>query len=158
MSDYLVCLSKDDLTFPVKFFKSVKQTQDSEIIEMIDDMASLALDCVYACDDLDMYEKAKDILDSILKDYNGKSSICSLLEQCEGELDCIRLLNKYGVKTTLKFIQQNKNDLDIAKSLLVQMAKSLNKRYIENVILNDFCNNIFIEIIIYLLFQFIASR
>ncbi|KAL6266607.1 hypothetical protein P5V15_003452 [Pogonomyrmex californicus] len=127
LSDYLVCLSKDDLTFPVKFFKSVKQTQDSEIIEMIDAMASLALDCVYACDDLDMYEKAKNILDSILKDYNGKSSICSLLEQCEGELDCIRLLNKYGVKTTLKFIQQNKNDLDIAKSLLVQMAKSLNK-------------------------------
>ncbi|XP_071653845.1 NBAS subunit of NRZ tethering complex isoform X3 [Temnothorax longispinosus] len=128
LSDYLICLSKDDLTFPVKFFKYLKQTQDIEIIEMIDDVASLALDCVYACDDPDMYEKAKDILDSISKD-DGKrtNAICILLEEFEGELDCIRLLSKYGVKTTLKFIRKNRSDPDVAKSLLTQMARSLNK-------------------------------
>lgn len=36
---------------------------------MINDVASLALDYTYACNDLDIYEKAKDILllDSISK-------------------------------------------------------------------------------------------
>ncbi|XP_011879378.1 PREDICTED: neuroblastoma-amplified sequence-like isoform X2 [Vollenhovia emeryi] len=126
LSDYLICLSKDDLTFPVKFFEYLKQSQDTEIIEMIDDVATLALDCIYACDDLDMYEKAKDILDSISSD-DGTSTICSLLEESEGELDCVRLLSKYGVKTTLKFLRENRNDPDVAKSLLTQTARSLSK-------------------------------
>ncbi|XP_039307563.1 neuroblastoma-amplified sequence isoform X2 [Solenopsis invicta] len=132
LSDYLISLSKDDLTFPVKFFDYLKQTQDMEIIELIDDVATLALDCIYACDDLDMYEKAKDILDSISEDYDGKrtNAICNLLEESEGELDCVKLLSKYGVKTTLNFIRKNRNDPDIAKSLLTQMARSLNKSLI----------------------------
>lgn len=117
------------MTFPVKFFEYLKRTQDTEIIEMIDNVASLALDCIYACDDLDMYEKAKDILDSISKD-DGKitNEICNLLEEYEAKLDCIRLLSKYGVKTTIKFIRENKNNPDIARSILTQTARSLNKR------------------------------
>lgn len=99
---------------------------------MIDDVANLALDCINACDDLDMYEKAKDILDSISKDDGkGTNAISNLLEEFEGELDCIRLLSKYGVKTTLKFIRKNKNDPDVARSLLSQMARSLNKRLLK---------------------------
>ena len=123
------------MTFPVKFFECLKQTQDIEIIELIDDVVTLALDCIYACDDLDMYEKAKDILDSISKNHDEKRSnatqedVCDMsLEECERELDCVRILNKYGVKTTLKFIQKNRNDPDVARSLLIQMATSLNKR------------------------------
>lgn len=120
------------MTFPVKFFECLKQTQDIEIIELIDDV-TLALDCIYACDNLDMYEKAKDILDSISKDHDEKRSNATRedvmsLEECKRELDCVRILSKYGVKTTLKFIRKNRNDPDIARSLLIQMARSLNKR------------------------------
>lgn len=97
---------------------------------MIDDLASLALDCIYACDDPDMYEKARDILDSIPEDAKRTSAVCNLLEELERELDCTRLLSKYGVKTTLKFVQKNKNDSDVARSLLTEMARSLNKKYI----------------------------
>ncbi|EFN62928.1 Neuroblastoma-amplified gene protein [Camponotus floridanus] len=129
LSDYLICLSKDDLTLPVKFFEYLKQTQDTEIIEMIDDVTTLALDCIYSCDDLDMYEKAKNILDSISKDHNATRTKAThnLLEELEEELDCIRCLSKYGVKTTLKFIQENKNNPDIARSLLNEMAKNFSK-------------------------------
>lgn len=98
---------------------------------MIDDITTLALDCVHGCDDLDMYEKAKNILDSISKDYYGKriSAMCNLLEEFEEELDCIRCLNKYSVKITLRFIRENKNNPDIARSLLNQMARSFSERY-----------------------------
>ncbi|XP_072751649.1 NBAS subunit of NRZ tethering complex [Anoplolepis gracilipes] len=129
LSDYLICLSKDDLILPVKFFEYLKHTQDTEIIEMIDDVTTSALDCIYSCDDLDMYEKAKNIFDSISKNHFGKktNTLCNLLEEFEEELDCIKCLNKYGVKTTLKFIQKNKNNPDTARSILNQMARSFSK-------------------------------
>jgi len=132
-------LSKDDLTYPVKFFDYLAQTQDAEIIEMINDIAALALDCIYACDDLDMYEKANNILDSISKNQDGKgtNATLSLLEELKGELDCVKLLSKYDVRTTLKFVRKNKDNSDTARSLLIQMARSLNKRYfITRIILN----------------------
>jgi len=108
----------------------LKQVHDVEIIKMIDDIATLALNCIYACDDLNMYEKARNILDSILKDHDGKraNAINDLLDELEGELDCIRLLSKYGVKTTLKFIRNNKINPDVARSLLTQMSRNLSKR------------------------------
>jgi len=125
-------LSKDDLTFPVKFFEHLRQVQDVEIIKMIDDIATLALNCIYACDNLDMYEKARNILDSILKDHDGKrpNAINDLLDEMEGELDCMRLLSKYGVRTTLKFIRSNKTNSDVARLLLTQMSRNLSKRYV----------------------------
>lgn len=108
--------------------------QDVEIINVIDDVAILALNCLYACDDLDMYEKARNILDSILKDHDGRANATSdLLDELEGELNCMRLLSKYGVKTTLKFIRNNKTNSDVARSLLTQMSRSLNKRYIRHI-------------------------
>lgn len=116
----------------MKLFEYLAQTQDAEIIEMTDDIAALALDCIYACDDVDMYEQASSILGSITRNRDEKrtSATCSLLEELEGELDCMRLLSKYDVRTTLKFVRKNKNDADVARSLLIQMARSLNKRFI----------------------------
>lgn len=117
------------MTLPVKFFEYLKQTQDIEIMEMIDDVTTLAVDCIYNCDDLDMYEKAKNILDSISKDCKRAKAMYNLLEELEEELNCLRCLSKYGVKTTLKFIQENKNNPDIARSLLNEMARNFSKRY-----------------------------
>lgn len=114
---------------------------------MIDDVTTLALDCVYGCDDLDMYEKAKNILDSISKDHSGKRAniMWNLLEEFEEELDCIRCLSKYGVKTTLKFIQKNKNNPDIARSLLNQMTRSFSKRYAKYIKINKTKISLFLE-------------
>lgn len=131
LSDYLICLSKDDLTLPVKLFTYLRQAHEVEVTKMIDDAVTLALDCVYACENTDdIYEKAKDILDSIPKDHDERrtNAICNLLEEFERELNCIEILSKYGIKTTLKFICKNKSNPEIAKSLLTQMARSLNKK------------------------------
>lgn len=136
LSDYLICLSIDDLTLPVKFFKYLKQTQDAEIMQLIDDIAILALDCICACDDPDMYEKAMDILDSLPQHHDkSKAIMTGSFEQelipLKQELYCTKVLSKYDVKTTLKFIRKHRNDPVVVKSLLVQMAKSLNNQYVE---------------------------
>lgn len=108
-------------------------------MQMIDDVAILALDCVCACDDSDMYEKAMDILDSLPKNYDGHNrrtggsleDIEEELHKLRDELYCTKVLSRYDVKTTLKFIRQHKNDSVIAESLFVQMARSLNNQYVE---------------------------
>ncbi|XP_012141773.2 NBAS subunit of NRZ tethering complex isoform X2 [Megachile rotundata] len=128
-SDYLICISKDDLKLPVKLFEYLKLTRDDEILQMIEDLVTLALDCIYACNDSNMYEKATYIVDSIAKDREGKrnSAIYTLLEELDRELVCTKILNQYGVKTTLSTLRKNKSNPEAAKELLVEMARSLNK-------------------------------
>ncbi|XP_071861564.1 NBAS subunit of NRZ tethering complex isoform X2 [Bombus fervidus] len=129
-SDYLVSTSKEDLKLPVKLFEYLKQSQDDEILQMIENIAILALDCIYACNDPNMYEKATRIVDSIAKDREMRriDAINTLLEELDKELECAKILNKYGVKTTLHVLRKNKSNPDAAKQLLIQMARSLNKR------------------------------
>ncbi|XP_019696196.1 neuroblastoma-amplified sequence-like isoform X1 [Harpegnathos saltator] len=138
LSDYLICLSKDDLMLPVKFFKYLKLTQEAEIIQMIDDVTILALDCICACDDPNMYEKAREILDS-LPNHDGHRTnatgslvkdVIDELFKLGNELYCTKVLSKYDVKTTLKFIRKHKSDPVVAESLLIQMARSLNNQFI----------------------------
>ncbi|XP_034172180.2 NBAS subunit of NRZ tethering complex isoform X2 [Osmia lignaria lignaria] len=128
-SDYLVCISKEDLKLPVKLFEYLKMSRDEEILQMIEDIATLALDCIYACNDPNMYEKATCIVDSISKDRDSKrtSAICTLQEELDRELVCTKILNQYGVKTTLNALRKNKSNPEAAKQLLVEMARSLNK-------------------------------
>lgn len=129
-SEYLVSISKEDLKLPVKLFEYLKQSQDDEILQMIENIAILALDCIYACNDPNMYEKATRIVDSIAKDREMRriDAINTLLEELDKELECTKILNKYGVKTTLHVLRKNKSNPDAAKQLLIQMARSLNKR------------------------------
>lgn len=129
-TDYLVSTSKEDLIFPVKLFEYLKQSHDNDILYMIENTATLALDCIYACNDLDIYEKATCIIDSIPKDRDGRktSAICTLLEELDKEHKCTKILNKYGVKTALNALRKNKSNPEAAKLMLIQMARSLNKR------------------------------
>ncbi|XP_076178527.1 NBAS subunit of NRZ tethering complex isoform X2 [Ptiloglossa arizonensis] len=128
-NDYLICISKEDLKLLVKLFEYIKQSQDSEILQMIEDIVMLAIDCIYACNNPNMYEKATCIVDSIAKDRgrNRTSGICTLLEELDRELECTKILNKYGVETTLNALRKNKIDPEAAKQLLIQMARGLNK-------------------------------
>ncbi|XP_032685175.1 neuroblastoma-amplified sequence-like isoform X2 [Odontomachus brunneus] len=139
LSDYLICLSKEDLVLPVKLFRHLKQTQEAEIMQMIDDIAVLALNCICACDDSDMYEKAMEILDSLPKNYDGHNrknatdsslrDIGEELRKLRDELYCTRVLSKYDVKTTLKFIREHKSNPVVVESLFTQIARSLNNQF-----------------------------
>ncbi|KZC12834.1 PREDICTED: neuroblastoma-amplified sequence-like [Dufourea novaeangliae] len=128
-NDYLICISQEDLKLPVKLFEYLKVSQDNEILQMIEDISTLALDCTYACNDPNMYEKAMCIVESVAKDRDGKrsSGIISLLEELDRELECTKILNKYDVKTTLNALRKNKSDPEVVKQLLVQMARTLHK-------------------------------
>lgn len=123
----MVCISKDDLRLPVKFFEYLKQFGETDVMLIMKDVVTIALDCIYACNDLNMYQKAKYILDTISKDQYRKGKYDSSFEELDKELEGMKILNKYGVKTTINYLHNNKNNADAVKLLLTQMARSLNK-------------------------------
>ncbi|KAF7386326.1 hypothetical protein HZH68_013458 [Vespula germanica] len=127
LHNYLVCISKDDLRLPVKFFEYLKQFGETDIMLVMKDVVTIALDCIYACNDLNMYQKAKYILDTISKDQYRKGKYDSSFEELDKELEGMKILNKYGVKTTINYLHNNKNNPEDVKLLLNQMARSLNK-------------------------------
>lgn len=129
LSDYLVTLSENDLTLPAKFFESLKQLQDTEVLDMIEDVVELALDCMYSCVNANMYDRAKDIFDSIPKPLSSRESHgpSTAIEDLERELECLKILNKYNVRTTLCFIRDNKSQPSEVTFILGEMANCLNR-------------------------------
>ncbi|KAK0092818.1 hypothetical protein PV326_000527 [Microctonus aethiopoides] len=127
LKDYLITLSENDLTLPLKFFNHLQQ--DIDILNMVDDIMELALNCIYACTNPDMYQMAKNIFETLPKLQSSRDAfgVLNPLEELERELECLKILNKHNVNTTLSFIHKNKMNKDKVKLLLHDMANSLNE-------------------------------
>lgn len=123
--DYLVYLSKEDLVLPVKFFESLKISFDPEILDTIENVCALALDCIYACTDLAMYPKAKAIFDATVVHSSGREDNSKKYKELEKELKCLQTLNKYDIEIPLNQVRQSKQNALEAKALLVQMSENL---------------------------------
>ena len=120
--EYLVFLSKDNLTFPVRFFESLKSSYDLEILDTIESITSLAIDCVYSCTDPEMYLKAKAIFDGTVAYSTGREDSTTRYKELEKELKCLQTLNLYQVKIPLFKIKESKQNFVDAKMLLIQMS------------------------------------
>lgn len=128
--EYLVFLSKNDLALPVKFFESLKTSFDAEILDTVESITALAVDCIYACTDTEMYAKAKAIYESTVVHASAREDSSAKYRELERELKCLQKLNKYGVKIPLCQVQQSKQDTSDAKALLVQMTENLTSLYV----------------------------
>lgn len=124
----MIHISKGDLSWPVTFFQYLKTTHDSEIMEIINDIVTLAIECIYACTNNDMYENAKKIHEAIAKQESEESVNYELQEELERELICVKILNSYGVSVPFSFINENKENLEAIKSLLIKMSEGLKNR------------------------------
>ncbi|XP_043477356.1 neuroblastoma-amplified sequence-like [Leptopilina heterotoma] len=125
---YMIHISKSDLSWPVKFFQYLKTTHDSDILEIINDNVTLAIECIYACTNNDMYEDAKRIHETIAKQESPESVNFELQEELERELICVKILNTYGVSVPFSFINENKENLEAIRSLLIKMSEGLKNR------------------------------
>ncbi|KAF7993079.1 hypothetical protein HCN44_005860 [Aphidius gifuensis] len=129
LPNYLIMLSQCNLNLPALFFKQL--TNDIELIDYIDDIMAVGLNCIYSCTNHDCYDKAKEIFESIPKPLGSKDigGTMSPMEELEKELDCLKILNKYHVKSTLKFINENKNEAEQIKLILNDMANYLKEQF-----------------------------
>ncbi|KAJ8683328.1 hypothetical protein QAD02_019120 [Eretmocerus hayati] len=124
LHDYLVFLSKSDLALPVKFFETLKSC-DPEILDTIEDIIELAVDCIYASSDLEMYGKAKSIIDAITTYSGGREVDNEEYERLQKELRCLKIFNKYNVNVPLSYVKSCAKSPTEAKDLLVLMSKNL---------------------------------
>lgn len=125
---YMIHISKSDLSWPVKLFQYLKTTHDPDIMEIINDNVTLAIECIYACTNNDMYDDAKRIHETIAKQESPESVNFELQEELERELICVKILNTYGVSVPFSFINENKENLEAIKSLLIKMSEGLKNR------------------------------
>lgn len=121
-------MSKDDLSLLVVFFDYL-QSFDPEILDAIEDVTILAMDCIYVCSDSEMYPKAKMIFEVVAPHSNGREDDYLKYKELEKELKTLLILNKYEVKIPLYIIKESKQDLFGAKTLLIQMSENLIKMY-----------------------------
>lgn len=128
LREYLLHLSKDDLLLPVVFFDHLK-CFDPEILDAIEDVTILAMECIYECSDLEMYSKAKAVFDAVATHANGREDDFLKYLELERELKALFILNKYEVKIPVHIIKESRHDLFNAKTLLVQMSENLTKMY-----------------------------
>lgn len=124
----MIHISKSDLSWPVKLFQYLKTTHDPDIMEIINDNVTLAIECIYACTNNDMYDDAKRIHETIAKQESPESVNFELQEELERELICVKILNTYGVSVPFSFINENKENLEAIKSLLIKMSEGLKNR------------------------------
>lgn len=126
MYEYLVSISKNSLNLSAIFFEHLKSSNDSELYNILENVTDLALDCIYACQDQELYLKAKFIFDATFpmdKEYNYEK-----YKELENELKCIFIFNKYDIKITLNDFRKIKQDPVSAKVLLITMSENLNKK------------------------------
>ncbi|XP_011497218.1 PREDICTED: neuroblastoma-amplified sequence-like [Ceratosolen solmsi marchali] len=127
LCEYLVFLSTTDLTLPIKFFEYLKSSYDFEILDSIENINELAIDCIYACTDVEMYTKAKVIFDDTVIHLNGRKDSSKKYDELEKELKCLHTLNQYQIKIPLYRIVESKQNFSDAKALFIQMADNLIK-------------------------------
>ncbi|CAD6224651.1 GSCOCG00005485001-RA-CDS [Cotesia congregata] len=127
LKNYLVDISEDDLSMVLILFNNLKN--DVDILNMIEDIVELAVDCIYACNNFNMYQRAKEIFNTLPKPQamQDAAGAAGLMNDLEREIECLKILNKYHVQCTVCFIHENKDSVSEVKMLLHQMSRSLNE-------------------------------
>lgn len=127
LREYLISISKKDLQLAMKFFDHLRDFEDEEILDIVEDVTSLAVECLYSCGETEISGNAKTILETARKYLEERESSTVLpedLDEIERELDALKILSKHETSVTLKYLRDNKNDKETAEMLLREISNS----------------------------------
>ena len=93
------------MEYLVKFFEFLKTSYDSELLDSIKCVNTLAINCIYNCEDSDMYQQATAIFDATTIHLSGREENLKAYNNLEKELKCLQILSKYEVKVPLNHIK-----------------------------------------------------
>lgn len=131
---YLESLAKEGLNCCRKVFENSKPGQSDPIISDVQEVVSLALDCLYACERSDQLKDACIILDCIQANLHSfdqayKNSVSHLISMLENHIRVAELLENNGVAVTLGFIRSNWNNVEEVKKLLTKVTRLAGRRH-----------------------------
>ncbi|XP_022250297.1 neuroblastoma-amplified sequence-like [Limulus polyphemus] len=132
LKEYLIGLAVNDLNPCVKIFQSVRKDSDP-IIGDIDELITLALNCIYVCERNDQLNYAFLILDCLPQRGSGGQSkkldkLHDKVDQLEKHLSVAEILEKNGNPTTLGYICTYQDNPEIVKQMLVQLTRKASHR------------------------------
>ncbi|XP_076354433.1 NBAS subunit of NRZ tethering complex-like isoform X3 [Tachypleus tridentatus] len=132
LKEYLIGLAVNDLKPCLKIFQSVRKDSDP-IIGDIDELITLALNCVYICERNDQLNYAFLILDCLPQRGSGGQSkkldkLHDKVDQLEKHLSVAEIFEKNGNPMTLGYICKYQDNPEIVKQILVQLTRKVSHR------------------------------
>lgn len=119
-------MSKNSLDLPHTLFEYLKTHNDADLLNIVQNLTTLACACIYACNNKKFLPKASAIFDILMSVRTSEDFL--KCKDLENDLKCIEILNKYSVFITLNQFTKLKKDFEQSKELLNQVCENFNKR------------------------------
>ncbi|XP_071447202.1 NBAS subunit of NRZ tethering complex-like [Hetaerina americana] len=148
LHDYLIDISSRDLRLPLKLFEYFSTEQPESLVSSLDEITSLALDCLYSYPEADQLDVAFKILECLPERGFGSQSHQSIelherVDELESHLSCAEIFQRNGILMPLTYIRQVQYEHDTVYGLLVKLSRSIIKKSLPatqiewNYLLND---------------------
>ncbi|XP_034245235.1 neuroblastoma-amplified sequence-like isoform X2 [Thrips palmi] len=125
LHDYLISVSSESLTLPLKFFEG----QDELSCGLTpDEISTIAIDCIYSYVDTDHLHLAQGILAAIPVQRVLTVSHTEQLDALELELAASLILRRNGTAKSLGYIRDNKSDAQLVTQLLTRLSRTVANR------------------------------
>ncbi|XP_067400847.1 NBAS subunit of NRZ tethering complex isoform X2 [Emydura macquarii macquarii] len=132
-NEYLVTLAKEDLKFPLKIFQNSKPDCQQKIIHDQDQLMSMAMECIYNCEQDDQLSLCYDILECLpQRGYGPETDITKTLHDKVDELEQIlsvsELLEKHGLQKPVSFVKDTQNSPEQARKLMIRLTRHTGRK------------------------------
>ncbi|KAI8481341.1 hypothetical protein Bbelb_409050 [Branchiostoma belcheri] len=133
LQEYMVMIAKDDLSLVVKIFQSSRPEEAVPIIPEVDQLMSLALECIYTCESSKQLSHAFAILECLPQRGFGNETektagLHDDVDKLEAHLSAAEVLQKHGVLKPVCNIRDTQDDKDCARKLFVQLTKQITNK------------------------------
>lgn len=131
LREYVVSTAKDDLGLPLKILQHSRPDQHAQIITSAEEMMTIALDCVYACERETQLPRAFAILECLPERESGTealSKLHDLADALEAHLTAAELLSNNSVCVTPCQLRQLQDDREKVREIFTKLTRAAARR------------------------------
>ncbi|KAJ8304032.1 hypothetical protein KUTeg_017615 [Tegillarca granosa] len=133
LRDYIITLAKSDFTLCLKIFESSKTTLQNPLIRDQEELLSIALEALYACEREDQLNLAVKIVQCLPEKTRGKQSselvkLHKDVDRLERHIRAAKILEEHGARKPLYFIKDSENEAEEAKNLMIRLTRTAGRR------------------------------
>ncbi|XP_072559088.1 NBAS subunit of NRZ tethering complex isoform X2 [Paramormyrops kingsleyae] len=133
LREYLVSLSKEDLSLPLKIFQHSKPDCQQKIVGDHDQLMSVALECIYSCERDDQLSLCYDVLECLpQRGYGSETKVTRALhdqvDKLEKHLSVVEVLEKHGLQKPVSFVKNSESSREEAHQLMVKLTRHVGRK------------------------------
>ncbi|XP_066561749.1 NBAS subunit of NRZ tethering complex [Amia ocellicauda] len=133
LREYLITLSKEDLSFPLQIFQQSKPNCQQKIIGDHDQLMSIALECIYTCERDNQLSLCYDVLECLpQRGFGAETNLTKILhdkvDQLEKHLSVAENLEKNGLQKPISFVRNSQTNREEAHQLMVKLTRHTGRK------------------------------